>query len=140
MFILSLPDFYFFRYQANGFSFLFYSHGFFSFFFQGLRWKFSLFFYFLKLKVRGLGYRIRRLAPGLLRFFIGTTNFLFLHVPATLLALPRRRRLFLLSFERSTLNLVFSHLLLLKQVIPYKLRGLFFPKQVILLKPGKKSF
>lgn len=140
MVILRLPSCYFFRQQMEGFSFLFYSSSYFNFFFHGLRRQLHLFFYFLKLKVRGLGYRIRKLASSLLQFFIGTTNFLFFHVPDGLLALPRRRRLFLLALDRSILHLVFSHLLLLKQLIPYKLRGLFFPKQVILLKPGKKSF
>lgn len=44
-------------------------------------------------------------------------------------------RLSSFRFKRSFFALGF-----LKKLIPYKLRGFFFPKQFILMKPGKKRF
>lgn len=109
-------------------------------FISGLFNNFKVFFYYFKLKVRGLGYRIKRITQRLFRFFMGTTNFFFFHVPKDILVRARRRRMLLISYNKASLNLVFSHLLLLKRLVPYQLRGVFFPKQVILLKPGKKRF
>lgn len=109
-------------------------------FFQQFVSKLQVFFYFFKIKVRGLGYRIKKMTNNLFRFFMGTTNYLFFHVPENILVRARRRRMLLVSVNKEKLNLVFSHLILLKQIIPYKLRGIFYPKQIILLKPGKKSF
>jgi ribosomal protein L6P/L9E len=96
--------------------------------------------FFFRLKLHGLGYRIKRLANNLFRFFIGTTNFLFFHVPVNVLVKARRRRILFLSPDFFVLRSVFTSLLLLKKLIPYQLRGIFFPKQIILMKPGKKRF
>jgi hypothetical protein len=63
-----------------------------------------------------------------------------MHVPFSILVKAKRRRLFLIGFDRSVLKEVFLHLGFLKKLIPYKLRGFFFPKQFVLMKPGKKRF
>lgn len=76
----------------------------------------------------------------MIRFFIGTTNYIFLHCPKSILLKNRRRRLLIASSNVQDLRIVFVNILLLKKQIPYRLRGVFFPKQVILMKPGKKTF
>ena|ERR1700753_2188601 len=96
--------------------------------------------YFLKFKVRGLGYRIKFLKGGIYRFFLGTTNYIYFYMPKEVLVKSRRRRMFLISNDFLKLRTVFVNFLLLKKLIPYKLRGIFFPKQIIFLKPGKKKF
>ena len=137
IFVLQLPSFFFFN--RVSYSFCFSSKSGFKSFLNHL-FLFHHLFFFLKLKVRGLGYRIKRLTDNFFRFFLGTTNLFFFHVPKNILIRVRRRRMLLVSCDLSLLHLVFSHLLLLKKIIPYKLRGVFFPKQIILMKPGKKSF
>lgn len=137
VYVLQLPSFFFFN--RISYSFCFSSKSSFKSFLNHLFFFHHLFF-FLRLKVRGLGYRIKRITDNFFRFFLGTTNLFFFHAPKTILIRVRRRRMLLVSFDSALLNLVFSHLLLLKKIIPYKLRGVFFPKQIILMKPGKKSF
>jgi hypothetical protein len=141
VFVLRLPSIYFLQQQEEfSFSLRFLQKSSFRSFFQCFSAKLKIYFYYFKIKVRGLGYRIKKLTNNLFRFFLGTTNYFFFHVPEDILVRARRRRMLLVSYNKEKLNLVFSHLLLLKQLIPYKLRGVFYPKQVILLKPGKKSF
>lgn len=116
----------------------YYFSSFLSHFLSGYK---SLFFvYFVRLKVRGLGYRIRPMSKNLFRFFLGTTNYLFFHAPNGILVRAKRRRLLLVSNNYSHLRLFYVNLLLLKKLIPYQLRGIFFPRQLILMKPGKKTF
>lgn len=94
--------------------------------------------FFIKIRVRGLGYRIKNLAKNLLRIFLGFTNYIYVHIPYDVIARARRRRLLLMSWNYNILTDILAHLLLLKPLIPYHLRGIFFPKQIILMKPGKK--
>lgn len=135
-----MPSFFFVRAQDQGLSLAFPK----SFFFKSFLWQFFFrldhTYFFLRLKVRGLGYRIKSITPVFFRFFIGTTNLYFFHAPSDMYVRVRRRRMLLVSKNVHLIHLVFSHLLLLKKIIPYKLRGVFYPKQLILLKPGKKSF
>jgi hypothetical protein len=140
--VLKMPSFYFYKNSLNCFSFLFKNTFFFKSFFSHFLFLFRSLhtYFFFKLKVRGLGYRIRGLAKNLFRFFLGTTNYLFFHVPSNILVRVRRRKMLLVANDLSLLRLIFVNLLLLKKLIPYQLRGIFFPKQIILLKSGKKSF
>jgi hypothetical protein len=139
--ILKLSSFFFFKSYFHGFAFCFGNKSAFRNFIHCFFSSYSMnFYFFFKIKVRGLGYRIKKITNDLFRFFLGSTNLFFFHVPKGLLIRVRRRRMLLVSYDYRLLTFVFSHLLLLKKLIPYKLRGVFFPKQVILLKPGKKSF
>lgn len=139
-FVLKVPSFCFFKGSSGHLSFSFRSKFFFKFFTHYFFFLARPSFFFLRLKVRGLGYRIKNLAPNFFRFFLGTTNLYFFHAPPGIFVRVRRRRMLLVSLCSSLIFLVFSHLLLLKKIIPYQLRGVFFPKQLILMKPGKKSF
>jgi ribosomal protein L6P/L9E len=97
-------------------------------------------FFFVKLKLRGLGYRIRRLTKFFFRIFLGFTNYIFLHKPENVFLKTRRRRIIMMSSNYSALRTIVVHFLLLRNLTPYRLRGVFYSKQIILLKPGKKRF
>jgi hypothetical protein len=101
----------------------------------------SLFFlYFFKFRIKGLGYRIRKIAKNLFRFFFNSTNYFYFHVPKSCIAKSKIRKMILFSMDLSILNEVRANLLLLKTIIPYRVRGLIYLKQIIWLKPGKKKF
>ncbi len=141
-FYFFLPSFYFFFSKFDSFSFFFSNKFFFKSFishFKTLYVSFC-FYFFSKYKLRGLGYRVKHITKNLIRFFIGTTNFYYVHIPFSIFVKAKRRRLFLISYSRSELKEVFLHLGFLKKIIPYKLRGFFFPRQFVLMKPGKKRF
>jgi hypothetical protein len=137
-----LPSFYFFILKNKLLIFFFINNFFFKSFlshFKNLYIGFYFFFFF-KYKLRGLGYRVKNISSRLLRFFIGTTNFFYMHIPYFIFAKAKRRRLLLFSFNYCFLKIIFLYLSFLKKLIPYKLRGFFFPRQLILMKPGKKRF
>lgn len=94
--------------------------------------------FFLRLKVRGLGYRFKKLATDLYRFYFTRTNYIYFHKPADIIIKSRKRRIILLSYNIQRLNLVFNQLLLLHKVGPYNRRGFTYPRRIIQLKPGKK--
>jgi hypothetical protein len=60
-----------------------------------LRFFFS--FFFVRFKIRGLGYRIKHITNNIIRFFIGTTNFFYFLAPFSIFLRARRRRLVLIS-------------------------------------------
>jgi hypothetical protein len=138
--IYFMPSFFFF--SINNFSFFFNNKFYFKSFLSHFssNYKLFFFFYFFRLKLRGLGYRIKPITKTLIRFFIGTTNYYFFHVPLDVFVKAKRRRILIISSNKYLLKTVFLNLIFLKKLIPYKLRGLFFPRQIILMKPGKKRF
>lgn len=99
--------------------------------------KVSLIF-FLKLRLRGLGYRIRRYTSFFYRFYFTRTNYIYFHVPAALVVKKRKKRILLLSTNYHLVRLVFANLMLLHKVGPYNRRGFAYPRQIIFLKPVKK--
>ena len=94
--------------------------------------------YFLRLKIKGLGYRVKRICKFLYRFYFTATCYIYFHVPKDVLVKARKRRLILLSNNLQLLRSVFVHILLLKRLSPYNKRGIFYPRQIIFLKKGKK--
>ena len=137
-----LPFFYFFISNVDFFKFFFSSKFCFKSFLSHFKTLYVSFFFFFfsKYKLKGLGYRVKHITKNLIRFFIGTTNFYYIHMPFSIFVRAKRRRLFLISYNRAELKEVFLHLGFLKKIIPYKLRGFFFPRQFVLMKPGKKRF
>lgn len=142
IFVLQLCSFFFFKETNNCLSFFFNKKFFFNSFLGHFLYLYKKLYFlsFYKFKLRGLGYRMKFLSHRLVRFFIGTTNYYFFHVPLSILVKVKRRKMFLMSNDKSFLTNVFLGLLSLKKIIPYKLRGFFFPRQIILMKPGKKRF
>jgi len=137
--IIKLPSFYFFKLGLT--SFLFSNRFFFISVFKHIVYLYKRLFFFnyVKLKIKGLGYRIRKLSKSLYCFFFGHTNLFYLHVPSTIIVKARKRRLLMLSNDISVLKKVLAHLLLLKKLSVYRIRGLIYPRQIIVLKIGKKN-
>jgi len=62
-----------------------------------------------------------------------------MHIPKNIIIKTRKRKLLLLSNDLFALKIILAHLLLLKKLSIYRIRGLVYPKQVIMLKIGKKN-
>src|ERR1700743_1472437 len=97
-------------------------------------------FYYVRLKLKGLGYRIVHISKFLIKIFFNRSNFFYIHLPNTILFRYKIRRLFFLSTKLVDMRNLIINLLLLKKYIVYRLSGLFYPRQIILLKPGKNKF
>jgi hypothetical protein len=97
-------------------------------------------FYFFRVKLKGLGYRVTHLSKSIVRLFFNRSNFFYMHIPPSVLLKYKNRRLFFISTQLEVLKLSMLYLLMLKKQSVYRLKGLFFPKQIMLLKPGKNKF
>jgi hypothetical protein len=95
--------------------------------------------YFIKLKLRGLGYRVRELYENCYYFFFNYTNFFYIFMPAKSLIKSYRKRILLVSSSWFLLKLITAHILLLKKLGIYNLRGIRFVKHIILLKKSGKK-
>src|SRR5271165_682742 len=146
-FFLKLPCIYFFNKQKlinNGinFRFIFFKKflyiSFLRHFFCNYNRLFS--FYYFRLKLKGLGYRIYKVSKFLIKIFFNRNNFFYLHIPVCILNKYRTRRLFFLSLNYNKLRLFIINLLLLKKFLSYKIIGLIYPYKIILMKPGKNKF
>lgn len=136
-----MPSIYFFRYSLSMFSFLFLNSFFFRSFIKNIGYlnrRISNYF-FVKFKIKGLGFRFYRINDNLYRFFFNFTNFYYFHIPSNILIKSKRKKVLLLSNDLSKLKIVLAHLLLLKKFTVYRIRGLVYPRQIIILKIGKKN-
>ena len=97
-------------------------------------------FYFFKLQMKGLGFRIRRISKRLYKFFFICVNFFYLYIPKQSFLKIKGRKLFFTSSNLCQLRLLIVHLLLLKQLSVYRTRGFVYPRQIFIMKPGKKRF
>jgi hypothetical protein len=137
---LKLPCKYFFVSGNNFLSLLFTSKQLFKGFISNLATTVNqlTLIYFLKLKLRGLGYRFKKYCNYLYRFYFTKTNFIYLHLPIDILIKSRKRRIILIGSNYARLRMLYSAILCLKQPGPYNRRGFTFPRRLILLKIGKK--
>ena len=94
--------------------------------------------YMARLRIRGLGYRIRRFSPHLYRFYFTKTNFIYVHVPVSILIRLRKRRIIILASHYPSLRNLLIGILLLKSTGPYNRRGFVYPRRMLFLKKGKK--
>jgi hypothetical protein len=141
-FFLKLPFLYFLLKNKNILSFYFLNYFHYMSFFRHI---FHLYnklcsFYYIRLKLKGLGYRIVHISKFLIKIFFNRSNFFYIHLPITILFRYKIRRLFFLSTKLVDIRNLIINLLLLKKYIVYRLSGLFYPRQIILLKPGKNKF
>jgi len=138
---LKLPASYFYKVTSNEivFHFInkFFLRSFFSHLLRSCLYLFHL--YFVRLRIKGLGYKIKKIASSLYVFFFGSINFFYFHVPSSVLVKTKKRRIIMLSNDLVTLKTLLAHLLLLKKLNVYRTRGLVYPKQIITLKIGKKN-
>jgi len=143
VFFLKLPYIYYYKNKANKInSFIFINYFHYITLFKHIIHYYNKLcsFYFLRLKLKGLGYRIIHLSVFLIKIFFNRSNFFYIHLPKTILFKYKIRRLFFLSTKLVDLRNLMVNLLLLKKYIIYRLSGLFYPRQIILLKPGKNKF
>lgn len=141
-FFLKIPYIYFYKLNKNIVSFFFFNYfNYISFFKHIIQLynKLSSFFY-LRLKLKGLGYRIIHISKYLIKIFFNRSNFFYIHLPKTIMFKYKIRRLFFLSTKLIDLRNLMITFLLLKKYIIYRLSGIFYPRQIILLKPGKNKF
>jgi hypothetical protein len=94
--------------------------------------------YFFKLKLKGLGYRVFKICTNLFKFFFIRTNFFYLHLPQNINLKIKNRKLLFFGKDLHLLKIVIINILLLNKTFIYFIRGLLFPRQIIILKPGKK--
>ena len=94
--------------------------------------------YMARLRIRGLGYRIRRFSSHLYRFYFTKTNFIYMHVPVSILIRLRKRRIIILASNYPSLRSLLVGILLLKNTGPYNRRGFVYPRRMLFLKKGKK--
>lgn len=142
IFLVKLPKIYFYFPYLKGIHFLFINKFSFKSFLSHLFVNIGkLFFcFFAKIKLRGLGYRFRKMSKNLYRIFMGRTNFIYFHFPKNVYIKLRRRLGYFFCSDLNLLRNLIVHFLLLKEWSPYKLSGVFFPRQLLIVKPGKKRF
>lgn len=141
--VFYLPSFYFYFISLKKISFIFLSYFFFKSFISHFLYKYiSLnFLYVARLKMRGLGYVIRRITDNMFSFCFFYVNFFYLYVPLNVICRSYRKKIIFISNNLEVLNTVLKNILLLKKLGPYKILGIRCPKQIILLKKkgGKKK-
>jgi hypothetical protein len=137
-----LPSFFFYKILPGKINFIFLNYFFFkSFISHFLKKSVHLnFLYVARIRMRGLGYTVRKLAENLFSFCFFYINFFYLFVPLSVISRSYRKRAIFISNDLCVLNMLIKNVLLLKKVGPYKALGLRYPKQIILLKKrgGKK--
>jgi hypothetical protein len=63
----------------------------------------------------------------------------YIYIPKSVLVKWYKKRIIFLSNDFFLLKLLFSNILLLKKLGPYRIRGLRYPRQIILLKKTVKK-
>lgn len=137
---LHLPSFYFYKIKQNEVSFIFLNKFYFFSFLKHLSYLYNRMFnfYFIKMSLRGLGYKIRRYGRYLLRFYFTMIDYLYLHLPRNVLCKHRKRRLLLISNNLSTLRTLMVQILLSKIRGGYSKYGFWHKRKIIFLRKRKK--
>jgi hypothetical protein len=141
LFYFYLPSNYFYKSNNKNISLLFHN----KFFFQSFLSHFFTHYqnlnniYIVRLKIRGLGYQIYRISNNLYSFHFHYINFFYLFMPNKIISYWYKKRMILISNNLWLLKTVFKCILLLKKLGPYRLLGIRYPRQIIILKKGGKS-
>jgi hypothetical protein len=136
-----MPSYYFFLIKKNEISFIFLTKFFFKSFISHF---FSIYsnlvnIFILRLKIKGLGYQIRRLSKNIYSFHFNYINFFYLFLPKCIIAYWYKKRLILISNNLVILKIIIKNILLLKKLGPYRLLGMKYPRQLLILKKGGKT-
>jgi len=141
-FVFKLPFLFFYKKSNDSSNFIFLSKFHYKTFIKHLfnfYDKLSSFYYF-NLKLKGLGYRVFRISKFLIKIFLNRSNFFYMHISSKVLLKYRTRRFFFISSDLGTLKVLIINLLLLKEFIIYRVNGIYYPRQILLIKPGKNKF
>lgn len=139
---INLPSFYFSRVERDSsIEFLFTNKFFFKSFVKCLLSTYNILIklYFIKIKMSGLGYRLRELVDGFYYFFFNYTNFFYFYPPTSLKVRVYKKRMILVSHYWYLLRLIVSDILILKSLGVYNSRGLRLTKQFFVLKKSGKK-
>jgi hypothetical protein len=141
-FLLKIPSFFYIKKENKNLKYLFLNKFHYITFLKHLFNYYNSFFcyYYYTLKLKGLGYRIFRVSQKLIKIFLNRSNFFYLHIPSSILLKYRTRKFFFLSTNYNTLKVMVLHLLFLKEFVIYRLNGIYYTRQIILIKPGKNKF
>ena len=141
-YFFKIPSYYFMRYNNNILNFLFINYFFFLAFIKFIFKFYNKYFiyYYFNLKLKGLGYRIKKLSKYLVRIYFNRSNYYYIHIPNTILFKYRTRKLFFISIDNVSLKLLILNMLFLKEYLIYRFNGLIYSRQIYLMKPGKNKF
>jgi hypothetical protein len=131
---------YFYKNLKNNISFLFTNRKIYNNFLNNFYNFFNKFFrfFFFRLKLRGLGYRIKKITKKLYRFFFAFNHYFYFHISKDIFFKHRRRNLIVFSNNLIKLNDIFSHLLLLKKIDFYERNNTFvISKKILFFKKRK---
>lgn len=121
-----LPSFYFYHLGKGTFTLVFLKKFFFVSFLRHLSYLYDrLFnFYFARVRIKGLGYKIRRHCDFLFRFYFTKSEYIYLHLPLGMIARSRRRFIILLSNNLHNIKTLVADIVLLYKRSSYNRRGL----------------
>lgn len=142
IFILKLPSIYFLKKINYNLFFIFLKKFYYITFIKHLFNFYTIFFllYFFNLKLKGLGFRVFIVSKNLIKIFLNRSNYYYLHIPKTVLLKYKTRRFFFISNNYNVLKVLILNLLFLKEFIIYRVTGIYYLRQIILIKPGKNKF
>jgi len=129
-----LPNFY----VNKRLYFIFFNkYKFFSFFKAFInKYKYLNKFFFFKLKLRGLGYKIFIVNKNLVKFFFGDKCYTYLHLPFGIFAFRRRRkmkrRIIFFSYNYERLNNFLKYVIGMKKIDYYERNNIFIEKNKII--------
>lgn len=98
--------------------------------------------FFSEFRIIGLGFRVKKSGFSMtrsLKFDLGYSHTIRLILPRNVKIARVKRRFFIFSNDLSTINIFSRQIKLLKQLNPYKLRGLKMSNEELKMKPGKKQ-
>jgi len=138
--ILKLPQIYYEKRYAEKLSLIFLSYYHFQSLLKSIITVYDrlCLYYFSRLRLKGLGYRIKYISESLYKFYFVFVNFYYLHIPLSIIFKKRGKILIFFSSNFWVLQTLLSKLVLLKATIPYIKSGLLFPKSIVILRVGKK--
>lgn len=138
--LLRLPSYYFYKVESNTISFIFTQKRFFLSFLKHLSYLHQrlLKFFFIRLRLLGLGYRFKKLGNFLFRFYFNMEMFTYFHVPSNVILRSRRGKILLVSNDLSVLKSVLAQILLLKKAGGYNKRGIWYAKSILSLRKRRK--
>lgn len=141
LFSFHLPSLYFIKFSNNLISILFHKRFFFKSFLSHFFYNYrnTTHLYIVRLKIKGLGYQIYQVTNNLYSFHFHFINFFYLFIPNNIITYWYKKRIILVSNNLWLLKAVFKCILLLKKLGPYRLLGIRYPRQIILLKKGGKA-
>ena len=139
--MLKMPNYFFSNVNKNKLSIIYSKKELFLLFIKSINivYKKLIFLYCVRLKLRGLGFKIRKISKNLYYFFFNYINIYYFYIPKNLIIKWYKKRILLISNDFMLLKLVFSQILLLKNLGAYRLIGTRFPRQIILIKKGGKK-